>query len=92
VGLAGGTTLGAGVMLGGQVGSAGHLTVGPGAKVAAKSGIHNDLEGGGTYGGIPAIDIRDWRRAVRSFAQLPGLARRLRRLERALAADDSDEP
>ena len=88
VGLAGGTTLGAGVMLGGQVGSAGHLTVGAGAKVAAKSGIHNDLDAQGTYGGIPAIDIRDWRRAVRSFAKLPELARRLRRLEQRLVGYD----
>jgi UDP-3-O-[3-hydroxymyristoyl] glucosamine N-acyltransferase len=92
VGLAGGTVLGGGVMLGGQVGSAGHLTVGAGAKVAAKSGIHNDLTPQGTYGGIPAIDIRDWRRAVRSFAKLPELARRLRRLEQRLDGSALDAP
>ncbi len=90
VGLAGGTTLGAGVMLGGQVGSAGHLTIGEGAKVAAKSGIHNDLEPGGTYGGIPAVEIRQWRRAVGALARLAELVRRVRRLEReaGLANDE----
>ena len=91
-GLAGGTTLGAGVMLGGQVGSAGHLTVGDGAKVAAKSGIHGDLAANGTYGGIPAIDIRQWRRGMTALRRLPELLRRMRRLERhvGVASEDQD--
>jgi UDP-3-O-[3-hydroxymyristoyl] glucosamine N-acyltransferase len=90
-GLAGGTTLGTGVMFGGQVGSAGHLRIGDGAKVAAKSGIHNDLAGGATYGGIPAIEVRAWRRAMSALAKLPELFRRVRRLEKKIdptAADD----
>ena len=81
VGLAGGTTLGAGVMLGGQVGSAGHLRIGDGARVAAKAGIHNDLAAGGTYGGIPAVEIRLWRRRMAALARLPTLLRRIRRIE-----------
>jgi len=91
VGLAGGTTLGTGVMLGGQVGSAGHLTVGDGAKVAAKSGIHNDLEAGGTYGGIPAIDVRQWRRGMTALRRLPELLRRVRRLERGAGIDGGED-
>ena len=87
VGLAGGTVLGKGVMLGGQVGSAGHLTVGDGAMVAAKSGIHNDLGPAATYGGIPAVEIRRWRRASAAVHKIGDLARRLRRLERERAGD-----
>jgi UDP-3-O-[3-hydroxymyristoyl] glucosamine N-acyltransferase len=83
-GLAGGTTLGVGVMLGGQVGSAGHLTIGDGAKVAAKGGVHNDLEAGGTYGGYPAIEIGLWRRGAAVFRSLGDLARRVRKLEKRL--------
>ncbi|MGH7894716.1 MAG: UDP-3-O-(3-hydroxymyristoyl)glucosamine N-acyltransferase, partial [Candidatus Binatia bacterium] len=89
-GLAGGTTLGAGVMLGGQVGSAGHLHVGDGARVAAKSGIHADLDAGGTYGGIPAIDIRQWRRGMTALTRLAGLLRRVRRIERKVGIAESD--
>ena len=88
VGLAGGTTLGTGVMLGGQVGSAGHLKIGDGAKVAAKSGIHNDLDAAGTYGGIPAVEIRQWRRAMSALARLPELLRRMRRLEQRAGLED----
>jgi UDP-3-O-[3-hydroxymyristoyl] glucosamine N-acyltransferase len=93
VGLAGGTTLGSGVMLGGQVGSAGHLTIGDGARVAAKSGIHGDLAAGGTYGGIPAIDVRSWRRGMTALRRLPELLRRVRGLERrtGLASGHPDD-
>jgi UDP-3-O-[3-hydroxymyristoyl] glucosamine N-acyltransferase len=82
VGLGGGTVLGAGVMLGGQVGSAGHLKVGDNARVAAKSGIAGDLDAGGTYGGIPAVDIKEWRRMTSAWLRLGELLRRVRRLER----------
>lgn len=92
VGLAGGTTLGTGVMLGGQVGSAGHLTVGDGVKVAAKSGIHGDLAEHGTFAGIPAIDVRDWRRGMTALRRLPELLRRMRRVERHVGvAGDGDD-
>jgi UDP-3-O-[3-hydroxymyristoyl] glucosamine N-acyltransferase len=87
VGLAGGTVVGQGVMLGGQVGSAGHLTIGDGARVAAKSGISSDLAAGGTYGGIPAVDIRAWRRMTSAWLRLGELLRRVRRLEAGRAGD-----
>ncbi len=70
VGLSGSVRLDDHVMLGGQVGIAGHLRVGPGAMVAAKSGVTRDLEGGGVYGGVPAVPIRQWRRQVATLARL----------------------
>jgi UDP-3-O-[3-hydroxymyristoyl] glucosamine N-acyltransferase len=89
-GLAGGTTVGTGVMMGGQVGSAGHLTIGDGVKLAAKTGIHNSLDAGGTYGGYPAVEIRQWRRATAALLKLPELLRRVRRLERRAGVSESD--
>jgi UDP-3-O-[3-hydroxymyristoyl] glucosamine N-acyltransferase len=90
VGLAGGTVVGAGAMLGGQVGSAGHLTIGDGARVAAKSGISSDLAAGGTYGGIPAVDVRAWRRMTAGWLRLGELLRRVRRLERLQGVEGGD--
>src|SRR5579885_481976 len=84
VGLAGGTRLGTHVMLGGQAGLAGHLTVGDRARVAARSGVHGDVPAGATYGGYPATEVRRWNRAAVALLRLPGVLRRLRRVERAL--------
>jgi UDP-3-O-[3-hydroxymyristoyl] glucosamine N-acyltransferase len=84
VGLGGGTTLGARVMLGGQVGAAGHLRIGDGAKIGAKAGVHQDIPPGGVYSGYPAIEGRLWRRVSASLPRLPGVLRRLRRIEQAL--------
>jgi UDP-3-O-[3-hydroxymyristoyl] glucosamine N-acyltransferase len=66
VGIAGSSVLEDDVVLGGQVGVINHVRVGRGAKVAGKSVVMNDLEGGRTYAGVPAIPIEKWRRwAVR---------------------------
>jgi UDP-3-O-[3-hydroxymyristoyl] glucosamine N-acyltransferase len=70
VGMSGSVRLDDHVMLGGQVGLAGHLRIGPGAMVAAKSGVVKDLEGGGVYGGLPAVPIRQWHRQVATLARL----------------------
>lgn len=59
-GLAGSTTLGRNVVLGGQSGTAGHLKVGDFAQFAARSGISKSLEGGKKYGGHPAIELKEW--------------------------------
>jgi len=78
------------VMLGGQVGSGGHLHIGDGVKVAAQSGIHSDLAAGGTYGGYPAVEIRQWRRYSSGLLRLGELLRRVRRLERKVGLDDGE--
>lgn len=63
-GIAGSTKLGQFVVTGGQVGIAGHLIIGDQVQLAAKSGVHKNLQSGQIYGGIPAIPIRQWRRLV----------------------------
>jgi UDP-3-O-[3-hydroxymyristoyl] glucosamine N-acyltransferase len=85
VGLAGSTQIGAGAQLGGQVGAAGHLTIGAGAKIGAKSGVPNDVAPGATVAsGMPALDIRLYRRVIAAWRDLPELLQRLRRIERYL--------
>lgn len=85
VGLSGSTRVGAGAQLGGQVGSAGHLTIGDGARVAAQSGVPNDVPAGAVVGsGLPAVEIRLYRRIIAVWCQLPELLRRLREVERRI--------
>lgn len=87
VGLAGSTHVGNDVILAGQVGVAGHCSIGNGVIATAQSGIPNDVADGKVVSGYPAIDNRQWLRAVALFARLPELARNLR-LSRKARADD----
>ena len=78
VGLAGSTQVGNDVILAGQVGVAGHCSIGNGVIATAQSGIPNDVGDGKVVSGYPAIDNRQWLRAVAIFSRLPELARALR--------------
>jgi UDP-3-O-[3-hydroxymyristoyl] glucosamine N-acyltransferase len=80
VGLAGSTHVGKDVILAGQVGVAGHCHVGDGVIATAQTGIPNDVETGKIVSGYPAIDNKQWLRAVAIFARLPELARSVRTL------------
>ena len=81
-GVAGSTTLAAGVQMGGQSGAIGHLVIGEGAKVGAKSTVFQDVPAGTTVMGTPASDHGPMRRAWTLIPRLPELFRRLRALER----------
>ncbi len=59
-GLAGSTTLGRNVVMGGQAATAGHLHIGDFAQLAARSGVTKSIEGGKTYGGFPLMLQKDW--------------------------------
>ncbi|MDF1615077.1 UDP-3-O-(3-hydroxymyristoyl)glucosamine N-acyltransferase [Desulfurivibrio dismutans] len=90
-GIAGSTMLERQVVLSGQVALAGHLRIGSGAMVAAKSGVHSDLEPGAVVSGMPAIDHKKWLRASIAFGKLPDLVREVRELRRQVAALTSTE-
>ncbi len=83
VGLAGSTVVGDHVILAGQVGVAGHCKIGDGAIATAQSGIPNDVEPGKTVSGYPAIENRQWLRAVAVFNKLPELAKTVRAKKRS---------
>lgn len=85
VGLAGSTKIESRVQMGGQVGTAGHLTVGKNTMVVAQSGIPKDVPPNSIVGGYPAVDVHAWRRYSAALPKLPDILRRLRRLEKAVA-------
>ena len=49
--------------------------------VAAKSGIHTNVESDTIVGGYPAVDVRQWRRYAMALPRLPELIRRMRAIE-----------
>jgi len=81
VGIAGSVKIGKWCQFGGNSGCADHVTIGDRVMVAAKSGIHADIESGKIVGGVPAVDIRQWRRYAMALPRLPELVRRMRALE-----------
>jgi UDP-3-O-[3-hydroxymyristoyl] glucosamine N-acyltransferase len=64
MGISGSTRLEDYVMVGGQVGITGHLTIGRGARIAGQSGVMRDVAPGETVMGYPAMPIRDHHRQV----------------------------
>jgi len=82
VGLGGSSHVGSNVILAGQVGVAGHLTIGDGAIATAQTGIPGDVAAGTTVSGYPAIENRQWLRAVAVFNKLPEMAKAIRKLTR----------
>jgi UDP-3-O-[3-hydroxymyristoyl] glucosamine N-acyltransferase len=81
-GLAGSTVLERNVLLAGQVGSSGHLTVHEGAIVYAQSGIGGDVEAGTRISGSPAFPANEWLRSVTAFPRLPELLKTIRELKK----------
>ena len=82
-GVAGSVRLGDHVVLGGQSGAADHVEIARGVQVAGKSAVLQSVtEEGLKVSGIPAIDLRVWRRRLVRLEQLDRLARRVRALEK----------
>ncbi len=89
-GLAGSTVLERNVLLAGQVGSSGHLTVHEGAIVYAQSGIGGDVEAGARISGSPAFSAAEWLRAITAFPKLPSLMKTLRDLTKRVEKLEND--
>ena len=83
-GLAGSTVLERNVLLAGQVGSSGHLTVHEGAIVYAQSGIGGDVPANGRISGSPAFAANEWLRAATAFQKLPELLKTVRELKKRI--------
>jgi UDP-3-O-[3-hydroxymyristoyl] glucosamine N-acyltransferase len=80
-GISGSTRIGKWCLFGGQVGCADHVTIGDRVMVVAKAGIHNDLKDDAIVSGIPAVDVRKFRRYAVVLTRLPEIIRRVRALE-----------
>jgi len=70
VGLAGSTTTGRNIVMGGQSASAGHLHMEDFTTIAGKGGVTKSLKGHKTYAGFPAIDHKTWLRLQAKLAFL----------------------
>jgi UDP-3-O-[3-hydroxymyristoyl] glucosamine N-acyltransferase len=81
-GLAGSTVLERNVLLAGQVGSSGHLTVHEGAIVYAQSGIGGDVAPNTRISGSPAFAANEWLRTITAFPKLPEILKTLRELKK----------
>lgn len=86
VGLAGSSHIGSRVVLAGQAGVAGHLAIGDDVVLTAKSATSHDVPAGKMISGIPAFDNREWRRSTAAFRRLGEMQRKIRELEKRLAA------
>lgn len=69
-GISGSTVLEDFVAVGGQVGIAGHLHIGAGARIAAKSGIMRDIPAGEEQMGYPALPIKQFMRQIATLNKL----------------------
>jgi UDP-3-O-[3-hydroxymyristoyl] glucosamine N-acyltransferase len=69
-GISGSVTLEDNAVLGGAVGLAPHVTIGKGARVAARSGVMNDIPPDETWGGYPARPRKQWMRQQAVLARL----------------------
>ena len=49
------------MVIGGQVGIAGHITIGKNVKIAAKSGVTKNILDNSVVAGFPAVDIKRWK-------------------------------
>ncbi len=84
VGLAGSVETGDYVAMGGQVGVAGHLRIGHQVKIAATSGVMEDIPDHTDVGGTPALPLTEAKRVHLHLQRLPQLVNRIKKLEREL--------
>lgn len=72
--LAGTTVVEDDVEMAGAAKASGHLTIGKGAKIAAKAGVIKNVPAGKVYAGFPAQEISEWRKqviALRKIVKMP---------------------
>jgi UDP-3-O-[3-hydroxymyristoyl] glucosamine N-acyltransferase len=79
------------VIIGGQVGIVGHLTIADGALLAARSGIRKSIPKGGKYGGDPVAPFMDHQRDLVLLKNIKKHTDKIRVLEEKLAKLTSEE-
>lgn len=89
-GLAGSTTVGKRVMVGGKAGFAGHLEVADDVTVSADTNVTKTIDKPGVYTSmLPLQTHADWIKNFSHLRRLDAMAERLRELEKKLAAKES---
>ena len=69
-GISGSTIIDDDVVFAGQSGSVGHVHIGKGSVITAKSGVTHDLDPASVVSGFPAFPLNEWRKASVVFRQL----------------------
>jgi UDP-3-O-[3-hydroxymyristoyl] glucosamine N-acyltransferase len=79
-------------MIGGQAGLAGHLEVGDGVMLGARTGVADSLSAAGStaWSGTPAMPHKTWLRMVTLLPRIPELFRRVKRLEEGKPAGEEE--
>ena len=84
-GVAGSATLGKNVVLAAKAGVINHAEIGDGTQIGTGSRVLRSQPAGARVSGYPAIDHGQWLKAVAKFADLPEMARKIRKLEARIA-------
>jgi UDP-3-O-[3-hydroxymyristoyl] glucosamine N-acyltransferase len=86
-GIAGSAKLGKNMMVGGQVGIVGHIALADEVKIAAQSGVGNAIEKeGAIVMGSPAFDIKEYKKSLIMFKNLPHLRQQVKDLQAEVSA------
>jgi UDP-3-O-[3-hydroxymyristoyl] glucosamine N-acyltransferase len=85
VGIAGSTSTGDYVVIGGQAGLRDHVHIGAGARLSAMAGITNDVPDGAVMLGIPATPEREGKLKLAAVAKLPEMRQEFKAMRRAIA-------
>ena len=91
VAIAGGSKIGSDVIIAGQSGIADHADIGDATILGPRTGVSGRVKSGVILAGAPAKDHRDWVKWGAARRYLPGLLARVRKIEKKLGLERSDE-
>lgn len=80
-GIAGSSVIGENVIMGGQVGVSDHARVTSGVMIAARAGVHGNVNERGVIAGTPHQPIKDWKRSIAIFKNLETYIEKIKELE-----------
>lgn len=85
-GIAGSTTTGRNVVMGGQTGVVGHVDIADFVMIASRGGISKSIKKAGKYAGEPVLSLADHNRMQVHLRKIDEYARRIKELEERLEA------
>jgi UDP-3-O-[3-hydroxymyristoyl] glucosamine N-acyltransferase len=83
-GIAGSSTTGSHVLMGGQVGLIGHVHVGDGSMLATRTGVSKNLAPRGKYRGSPALPLDEYNRQKVYVRKLKTYVKKIEELEKRI--------
>ena len=85
-GVAGSTKIGEWCIFGGQAGASGHSTIGDHTTIGPQCGTIGSVKSGLTLMGTPAMDLKEYIRAMAYLKRLPALDKKVKELTKELEA------